>query len=185
MRKIIGAGMLAVVLVLVGPPGQAAAFHGSVTVVATVRVFPLVLTADEPAEVTVGERFTLEVRVRNLASQPLLQGVATITFDGTKLELSGPAEKTFGAVNNRKIKDVQWRFMALAVGEYELTVHVQALDQETTTTVEQETTLIVRVVTGGSPPGSNNGRGNDPSVVPPFVLAGMRQDGEGIRPASR
>lgn len=186
--RLLGIGALALVAALV-PLAPVSADHGSMTVQATVRVFPMVVTlAVEPATVAVGERFTLRAEVRNLSSQNLQKGVASVTFDPASVELRGPVDGHFGAVNNRRTKTVDWSFLALKPGTVGFDVQVGAFDQEAQTLIAKTESVTVTIDAppvptpeGAEPAGPREAPPVPPGFpdfpTPPWVLPDGRRDG--------
>ncbi len=186
--RLLGTGALALVAALV-PLAPVSADHGSMTVQATVRVFPLVVTlAVEPATVAVGERFTLRAEVRNLSSQNLQKVVASVTFDPASVELRGPVDGHFGAVNNRRTKTVDWSFLALKPGTVGFDVQVEAFDQEVQTLIARTESVTVTIDAppvptpeGAEPAGPREAPPVPPGFpdfpTPPWVLPDGRRDG--------
>ena len=171
------------------PLAPASADHGSGTVNAAVRLFPMIVTLSmQPGTVTVGERFTLTAEVRNLSSENLQQVVATVTFNSTLVELRGPVDKHFGAVNNRRTKTVDWSFLALEPGTVGFDVQVEAFDQEVQTLIARTESVTVTIDAppvptpeGAEPDGPREAPPVPPGFpdfpTPPWVLPDGRRDG--------
>ena len=186
--RLLGIGALALVAALV-PVAPVSADHGSATVQATVRVFPMVVTlAVEPATVAVGERFTLPAEVRNLSSQNLQKVVASVTFDPVFVELRGPVDRHLGAVNNRRTKTADWSFLALVPGTVGFDVQVEAFDQETQTLISTTESVTVTIDAPPVPTADEQqpaGPREPPPVppgfpdfpTPPWVFPDGRRDG--------
>ena len=139
-----------------GPPTVSA------TVFATVRINTLEVSLAAPTSVVVGNQFDVVATMRNLGSTKIMAAKATLHLPtletGPALTVRGQEDKNAGAIPPGTDKEVKWKLVAEAAGNYVIMVTASGTEEAGGDLLEAQDTTVLIVVDSGGGPGKSDVR---------------------------